>query len=148
MKCKIIFLFLLLSHSGTIKAQQGNNQMKIAAEKGNGSISLPVTVLVDGGTSGPAEVFASALSGNKRAELIGEHTVGRTGVQELVKLPDGSGLWISSSRYLTPGGVQLLAKGIEPDVTVDQPQPDFGGAALPDAILQKAIERLSVKKAA
>ncbi len=54
-------------------------------------ITVPVTLLVDSGTSGPAEVFAAALAGNKRAELIGERTIGRTGVQELVKLPDGSG---------------------------------------------------------
>ena len=67
-------------------------------------MTLPVTLLVDAGTSGPAEIFAAALAGNKRAELIGEHTIGRAGMQELVKLPDGSGLWITSSRYLTPAG--------------------------------------------
>ena len=87
---------------------------------------MPVTLLVDTGTSGPAEVFAAALAGNKRAELIGERTIGRTGVQELVKLPDGSALWITSTRYLTPAGAQLQAKGLEPDVVVDQPEGEFG----------------------
>jgi carboxyl-terminal processing protease len=136
--------------SGTLSVRESRAaaQTKVAAEKGNGSITTPVTLLVDGGTSGPAEVFASALSGNKRAETIGEHTIGRTGVQELVKLPDGSALWITTSRYLTPAGAQLLAKGIEPDVVVDQTEAEFGAPALPDAILQKAIERLTVKKAA
>ena len=90
---------------------------------------MPVTVLVDSGTSGPAELFAAALAGNKRAELIGERTVGRTGVQELMKLPDGSALWITSSRYLTPSGAPLQAKGLEPHVVVDQPEGDFGGPA-------------------
>ena len=111
-------------------------------------ITVPVTLLVDSGTSGPAEVFAAALAGNKRAELIGERTIGRTGVQELVKLPDGSALWITSTRYLTPAGAQLQAKGLEPDVVVDQPEGDFGAPAPADAILQRAIERLSTKKAA
>ena len=140
----------LFLSSGTIAVRESrtNGQVKIPAEKGDGAITLPVTLLIDSGTSGPAEVFAAALAGNKRAELIGERTVGRTGVQELVKLPDGSGLWITSTRYLTPAGAQLQAKGLEPDVAVDQPEGDLGAPAPADAILQRAIEKLSTKKAA
>jgi carboxyl-terminal processing protease len=136
--------------SGTLAVRESRTagQAKIAADKGDGAFSVPVTLLVDSGTSGPVEVFAAALAGNKRAELIGERTIGRTGTQELVKLPDGSGLWITSSRYLTPAGAPLQAKGLEPDIPVDQPETDFGSPALPDAILQRAIERLSTKKAA
>ena len=136
--------------SGTITVRESrtNGQTKIAAEKGDGAITAPVTLLVDSGTSGPAEVFAAALSGNKRAEVIGERTVGRTGVQELVKLPDGSALWITSSRYLSPSGAPIQAKGLEPDVVVDQPEGEFGSPPPPDAILQRAVERLSAKKAA
>jgi carboxyl-terminal processing protease len=136
--------------SGTISVRESRSsgQVKISAEKGDGAVTVPVTLLVDNGTSGPAEVFAAALAGNKRAELIGERTIGRTGVQELVKLPDGSALWITSTRYLTPAGAQLQAKGIEPDVAVEQPEGDFGAPAPADAILQRAIEKLTTKKAA
>jgi len=136
--------------SGTLSVRESRSagQAKIDANKGDGAITLPVTVLVDNGTSGPAELFAAALAGNKRAELIGERTVGRTGVQELMKLPDGSALWITSSRYLTPSGAPLQAKGLEPDVAVDQPEGEFGAPAPTDAILQRAIERLTTKKAA
>ena len=62
----------------------------IAANPGDGSISLRAVLLMDNGTSGAAELFASALSGNQRADLVGEHTIGRAGVQKLVKLPGGS----------------------------------------------------------
>jgi carboxyl-terminal processing protease len=136
--------------SGTlaVRESRAGGQVKIAAQKGDGTVAVPVTLLVDSGTSGPAEVFAAALAGNKRAELIGERTIGRTGVQELVKLPDGSALWITATRYLTPDGTQIQAKGLEPDVAVDQPQGDFGEPAPADAILQRALERLSTKKAA
>jgi carboxyl-terminal processing protease len=136
--------------SGTLAVRESRSagQAKIPANKGDGTIALPLTVLVDSGTSGPAELFASALAGNKRAELIGERTVGRTGVQELVKLPDGSALWITSSRYLTPAGAPLQAKGLEPDVAVDQPEGEFGAPPPADAILQRAVERLTTKKAA
>jgi carboxyl-terminal processing protease len=136
--------------SGTlaIRDSRATGQQKLEAVKGDGSIMLPVEVLVDTGTSGPAEIFAAALGGNKRADLIGEHTMGRAGTQELVKLPDGSGLWITSSRYLTPAGASIQSKGLEPTVMVDQPDGEFGGPAPADQILQKAIERFTAKKAA
>ena len=136
--------------SGTLSVRESrtSGQTRIAAEKGDGGVTIPVTLLVDSGTSGPAEIFAAALAGNKRAELIGERTIGRTGAQELVKLPDGAALWITSTRYLTPAGAQIQAKGLEPDVAVDQPEGDFGAPAPADAILQRAVERLSTKKAA
>ena len=76
----------------------------IAAGTGDGSVTLPTTLLVDTGTSGGAELFASALVGNNRAELIGEHTLGRAALQKLVRLPDGSGLWLTTTRFLTPSG--------------------------------------------
>jgi carboxyl-terminal processing protease len=136
--------------SGTLAIRESRSagQAKISADKGDGAISLPISLLVDSGTSGPAEIFAAALAGNKRAELIGERTIGRAGIQELVKLPDGSGLWITSARYLTPSGAPLQAKGLEPDVAVEQADGEFGSPAPPDAILQRAIERLATKKAA
>jgi carboxyl-terminal processing protease len=106
-------------------------------------------LLVDTGTSGAAELFAAALSGNKRADLIGEHTIGRAGLQRLIKLPDGSGLWLTTTRYLTPAGTPLHAKGLEPTVAVDEPDVEFGqpGPAT-DAALGKALERLTLKAAA
>jgi carboxyl-terminal processing protease len=136
--------------SGTlaIKESRPTGQQKIDAGKGDGAVTLPVTLLVDTGTSGAAEIFAAALAGNKRAELIGERTIGRAGTQELVRLPDGSGLWITSSRYLTPAAAPIQGKGLEPDVPVDYQDGEFGSPAPADTILQKAIERLTVKKAA
>jgi carboxyl-terminal processing protease len=135
--------------SGTLAVRETRSgQTKVAGEKGDGAVTLPVTLLVDSGTSGAAELFAAALTGNKRAETIGERTIGRTGIQEMVKLPDGSALWITATRYLTPAGGALLAKGLEPDVAVDQPEGDFGSPPPADTILQRAIERLATKKAA
>ena len=57
------------------KAPSARNRSPPTA--GDGAITLPVVVLVDTGTSGAAEVFAAALAGNKRADLVGEHTIGR-----------------------------------------------------------------------
>ena len=106
-------------------------------------------LLIDTGTSGAAELFAAALSGNQRAELIGERTIGRAAAQKLIKLPDGSGLWISTTRYLPPAGVTLHEKGLDPAVVVDEPDVEFGQAApSTDAALEKAVARLTQKAAA
>jgi carboxyl-terminal processing protease len=117
----------------------------IAANPGDGGVTLPAVVLMDNGTSGAAELFASALNGNQRADLVGEHTIGRTGIQKLVKLPGGSGLWLTTVRYLTPAGTPLHEKGLEPTVSVEGPEVEFGQPApTTDAALEKAIEHVQL----
>ena len=137
--------------SGTLALREtkGLPRETIAARSGDGAIALPTVLLVDTGTSGAAELFASALAGNQRAELVGEHTIGRAATQRLVKLPDGSGLWLTTMRYLTPGGTPLHEHGLEPTVAVDEPDVEFGQPApAGDPLLDKALERVKVKKAA
>ena len=132
-----------------MREAKGVERQTVSAEPGDGSITAQTVLLVDTGTSGAAEVFASALSGNQRAELIGEHTIGRAATQKLIKLPDGSGLWLSTVRYLTPAGMPLHGKGLTPAIAVDQPEVDFGQPApTSDPALEKAIERLSRPAAA
>jgi carboxyl-terminal processing protease len=133
----------------TIREQKGGVREPIAAASGDGAVTLPMVVLVDTGTSAASEIFAAAVAGNKRGDLIGEHTIGRAAAQKLLKLPDGAGLWLSTMRYLTPSGAQLHEKGLEPTVPVDEPDVEFGQPApTADPILDKALERLSEKKAA
>jgi carboxyl-terminal processing protease len=137
--------------TGTLAMRETKNGPRetIATGPGDGSITLPVVLLIDTGTSAAAEVFASALAGNKRADLIGEHTIGRAAEQKLIKLPDGAGLWLSTLRYLTPAGTPLHEKGLEPTVVVDDPDVEFGQPApTADPILEKAIEHLADRKAA
>jgi carboxyl-terminal processing protease len=137
--------------SGTLalRESQGAGRQPIDAGPGAGAIALPTLLLVDAGTSGAAELFAAALAGNGRAELIGEPTIGRAAEQQLVKLPDGSGLWLTTTRYLTPAGEPLHEQGLQPTVAVDQPVVEFGQAPPPgDPVLDAAIERLALRRAA
>jgi carboxyl-terminal processing protease len=141
----------LFVSSGTLTRREtkGAEPQIIEARSGDGAIAVPITILIDNGTSGAAELFASALAGNNRADLIGEHTIGRAAEQQLIKLPDGNGLWLTGTRYLMPNGTPLHQKGLEPTVMVDEPDVDFGQAApAGDAILDKALERIATKKAA
>ena len=115
----------------------------IAAKAGDGAITLPVTLLVTTGTSGAAELFAAALDGNSRAELVGERTLGRAGIQKLVRLPDGRGLWLTYARYLTPTGDVIQGRGLTPDLAVDEPDVDFDQPKpATDAVLDAAVERI------
>jgi carboxyl-terminal processing protease len=134
--------------SGTLayRQERGKSKETVAAAAGDGSITLPVAVLTDNGTSGPAELFAAALSENRRAALVGERTLGRAGRQRLVRLPDGSGLLLTTLLYLTPTDKVINEKGLTPDLAVEQPDVEFG-QALPaiDATLDKAVEHLKTK---
>jgi carboxyl-terminal processing protease len=138
----------LFVSSGTlaVKAGRGDKAGRetIVARSGDGAITLPVTLLVTTGTAGPAELFAAALDGNKRADLVGERTLGRAGVQKLVRLADGRGLWLTYARYLTPGGDAIQGRGLNPDVAIDDPEAAEIGDAPPagDPILDTAIERI------
>ena len=116
---------------------------------GGDAITTPVTLLVDGGTAGAAELFAAALAENGRATLVGERTVGRAAEQELVRLPDGSGLWLSTARFLTPKDAVIHEKGLTPDLVVEAPSVEFGAEPpATDVILEKALERVAPKAAA
>lgn len=130
------------------KESRGAAKQDISAAAGDGSVTMPVTLLVTNGTSQAAEVFAAALSGHKRAALVGEHTLGRAATQELVRLPDGSALWLSTARYLAPSGTSIQEKGLAPDVEVAEPDVEFGAAPpADDPILDKALEKLAAPAA-
>ena len=133
------------------EAKDKTKKDSIAAQANDGAVAAPVVLLVDSGTSGAAELFAAALDGNNRAELVGERTIGRVARQQLVKLPDGSGLLLTNVRYLSPSSAAIHEKGLTPDVHVPEPDVDFGAdPPAVDATLDKALERLTAqqKKAA
>ena len=126
-----------------LRDTRGAIRETIAAATGDGGVTVPLALLVDVGTAGAAELFASALAGQKRAELFGERTGGRAAQQRLFKLPDGSALWMSYAWYLTPAGNPIHERGVQPDVAIEQPDIDFGAEPqAADATLDKAVERL------
>lgn len=132
--------------SGTLAQREARGQAAspIIAGNGDGAISLPVAVMTTSGTAGAAEVVASAIAGNERGAIVGERTLGRAAEQKLVRLPDGSGLWLTYARFLTPDGKPLHGHGVEPGVAVEEPDVEFGAEAPEtDPILTKAIEALA-----
>jgi carboxyl-terminal processing protease len=86
------------------------------AHPAGGSTTVPLAVLVDGATASASEVVAGALKDHGRATIVGSPTFGKSLVQEVVRLPSGAALKLTVARYLTPAGVDISRRGVEPDV--------------------------------
>jgi carboxyl-terminal processing protease len=115
---------------------------------------LPLAVLINQSTAGPAELAASAILGNKRGELVGVRSFGVGVFQKLIPLDDGSALLLSVAKYYGPDGKAIQDNGVAPSVVEsgtgetaildDEGEPTepehFGGKD--DLQLRKAIEIL------
>jgi carboxyl-terminal processing protease len=107
----------------TIRGRHGSVETQ-NAHKGGAGVGVPIIALVDQGTASAAEILAAALHDHERARLVGQPTYGKGTVQTFYDLDDGSGLKLTTARYLTPKGNSLESKGIVPDVRVDAFAPE------------------------
>ena len=83
----------------------------------------PMLTLVNGGTASASEILAGALQDNGRSSLMGSRTFGKGLIQTLTNLSDGSGLAVTVAGYVTPSGRDIQGEGIEPERTLDGPEP-------------------------
>ena len=126
-----------------ILQEQGGTKTSVEASQTGTSIEIPITLLVNYGSSGPAELFVAALSDRERAKAIGQRTAGRVGLQKLVRLPDGTGLWLSYARYLTASEEPIHLDGIQPSIPVPIEAPELGEPlSTDDPILDRAVEEM------
>lgn len=89
------------------------------AENGQIVRNMPLVVLVDSGSASASEIVAGALQDHKRAIIIGSRTFGKGSVQNIIEFNDGTALKLTTSRYYTPNGRSIQARGIDPDVLID-----------------------------
>jgi carboxyl-terminal processing protease len=81
---------------------------------------MPLVVLVNEGSASGSEIVAGALQDHKRATIMGSQTFGKGSVQTVRPLGPDTGLKITTARYYTPSGKSIQARGILPDVMVDE----------------------------
>lgn len=87
---------------------------------GSGALrSYPVVVLINGGSASASEILAGALRDSKGVRIVGTKSFGKGSVQQLEKYNDGSSLKVTVAKWLTPSGVSITEKGIEPDIEVE-----------------------------
>jgi carboxyl-terminal processing protease len=82
--------------------------------------TVPLVVLVNEGSASASEIVAGALQDHKRAAVLGSQTFGKGSVQTVRPLGPDTGLKLTTARYYTPSGKSIQAKGIVPDVMIDE----------------------------
>lgn len=122
-----------------------NNNETVEKSENNPIINMPIIVLTNENTASSSEILAGALKDNGKAKIVGEKTYGKGVIQQLLTLPDGSGLKITSEEYLTPNKTKINGVGIEPDETIKLPDTvknELQVEEKDDTQLKRAIELL------
>lgn len=132
---------LLLPPGPVVSIQERGGTKSSRETKSQQSWSLPVYVLHNGGSAGGSEILAAALRARLKAPLLGEASYGWGSAQELVSLPSGDGLILSSSKYVSPAGESWNKSGLKPDKEIVSTLEERAGLE-PDAQLQKALAYL------
>lgn len=97
---------------------------------------VPMVVLVNGGSASASEVVAGALQDHKRATIMGTRTFGKGSVQTILPLVNAAALKLTTARYYTPNGRSIQAKGIDPDIPVEESAQGNSARRLREADLQ------------
>lgn len=100
---------------------------------------VPMVVLVNAGSASASEIVAGALQDHKRAVLMGIQTFGKGSVQTVLPLTSNTAIKLTTARYYTPSGRSIQAKGITPDIVVEETPNGSSGTRLREADLEKHL---------
>ncbi len=141
---EIASLFLPTGDPVVHIVERGKEQRALTAREAE-PWDLPLVVLIDGGSASASEILAGAVKDAGVGTLIGEKTFGKGSVQTFWRLQDGSGIKLTTARYLTAGGHSIDGQGVAPDIEVGNPDRIFPGEP-GDPQLEAAIRHIRQMK--
>jgi carboxyl-terminal processing protease len=143
--------FVFTGTIATLEGQKFPKQTFTADPAKALAATVPLVVLVNRGTSGPAELVAGAILDDKRGDLVGEKTFGEGSLQKTFDLADGGAVILSIAKYASPSGKEFEDVAVTPGTLVasnadslDDGDDDGASAAKPTAIAAKPV--IPVKK--
>ncbi len=142
----LLSLLLPVGDLGTIVYADGTTRLSGTSD--SYSVELPMSVLVDADTGCAAEYFALMLREYEKANVVGVQTMGKSAMQELRPLNDGSAVYITVSHFITPAGADIEGTGVKPDYEVKLSTEEDSSELLSDETdtqLRKAIETVNSK---
>ena len=117
---KISDAFLNQGEIVSTRSRRADEGQRFNAKPGDITEGLPIVILVNGGSASASEIVAGALQDHRRAIILGTRTFGKGSVQTIIPLSGHGAIRLTTARYYTPSGRSIQAKGIDPDIVVEQ----------------------------
>ena len=117
---KISDAFLNQGEIVSTRSRRADEGQRFNAKPGDITDGLPIVTLVNGGSASASEIVAGALQDHRRAIVLGTRTFGKGSVQTIIPLTGHGAIRLTTARYYTPSGRSIQAKGIDPDIVVEQ----------------------------
>lgn len=113
-------LFLDKGEIVSTRGRHAQDTERDNATPGDITNGLPIIVLINGGSASASEIVSGALQDHHRAIIVGTQSFGKGSVQTVIPLPGHGAMRLTTARYYTPSGRSIQAKGIEPDIMIEQ----------------------------